>query len=89
MYMVYIYRVARRRCVFSGEEEPSTLVDWPWSSEAAFAVDAFGEPQPVALHAGHLQLAVSVTPTFIAPEPFDHHERPRPADPDASHAVVA
>ena len=31
--------------VFSGEEEPPTLVDWPWSFEAAFAVDAFGEPQ--------------------------------------------
>jgi hypothetical protein len=75
--------------VFSGEEEPATLVDWPWPFEAAFAVDAFGDPQPVAPHAGRLELAVSVTPIFVAPEPLDDHERPRPADPDASRAAVA
>jgi len=33
--------------VFSGEDEPATLVDWPWPFAAAFAVDAFGDPQPV------------------------------------------
>jgi hypothetical protein len=75
--------------VFSGEEQPAALVDRPWSFEAAFAVDACGAPQPVALHAGRLRLAVSVTPIFVAPEPLDQHERPRPADPDASRAAVA
>jgi hypothetical protein len=67
----------------------SGLVDWPWSFEAAFAVDAFEEPQRVALDAGRLQLAVSVTPTFVAPEPLDQHDRTRPAGSDASHAAIA
>jgi hypothetical protein len=72
--------------VFSGEEEPPALVDWPWPFEAAFAVDAFGAPQPVAIDAGRLQLAVSVTPLFVAPEPHHQHDR---RDPDASRAAVA
>jgi hypothetical protein len=30
-----------------------------------------------------------VTPTFVAPEPLDQHNRPRPAGPDASRAAIA
>jgi hypothetical protein len=75
--------------VFSGEVQPPALVDRPRPFEAAFAVDACGDPQPVALHAGRLQLAVSVTPIFVAPEPLDQHQPPWPADPNASRAAVA
>lgn len=52
--------------VFSGEDEPPTLIDWPWRHDTAFAVDAFGAPQRVEVRAGHLQVGVSVTPTFLS-----------------------
>ncbi|HTP18027.1 MAG TPA: YceI family protein [Solirubrobacteraceae bacterium] len=51
--------------LFSGEDEPPIVVEWPWPYEHAVAVDALGVEHGVALDDGHLTLSVSVTPMFV------------------------
>jgi hypothetical protein len=55
--------------VFTGERMPPTPIAWPWTSEAACAVDVFGVRQPLEVGDGRIHIGVSVTPTFVAPEP--------------------
>ena len=61
------YVVWERRDAFSGEDSPATSLEWPWSSSAAAAVDAFGQSIAASIVHGRLQLAVSLTPIFIEP----------------------
>ncbi|MDQ6805981.1 MAG: hypothetical protein M3065_13680 [Actinomycetota bacterium] len=63
---------------FYGEDQPPTLIDWPWPHDIAVAVDAFEAAQRVEAQAGQLELAVSVTPTFLS-MPSDAQVRVRPS----------
>jgi hypothetical protein len=52
--------------LFSGEDEPPTVVEWPWPYEQAVAIDALGLDRAVGVRDGRLTVPVSVTPLFIA-----------------------
>jgi hypothetical protein len=52
--------------VFSGEDEPPTVVQWPWPGDHADAIDALGAHHTVERHNdGHLP--VSITPLILVP----------------------
>jgi hypothetical protein len=58
------------RDAFAGEDEPPVGLAWPWPAAEAGAVDALGQAQPAKVVDGRVELAVSVTPVFVAaPEP--------------------
>ena len=48
--------------LFSGEDEPETIVEWPWPHDDAAAIDVLGVGQTVQHHDGHIRVPVSVTP---------------------------
>jgi hypothetical protein len=51
--------------LFSGEDEPPTLVEWPWPHDHAVALDALGDEHAFELRHGRLTVRVSVTPVFL------------------------
>ena len=53
--------------LFSGEDEPPTVVQWPWPHDHAEAVDALGADHTVDLHDGQLAVPVSITPLIVIP----------------------
>jgi hypothetical protein len=53
--------------VFSGEDEPPALIDYPWPHGKALAIDALGTPQRLDVQGGQVQLPIGVTPIFITP----------------------
>jgi hypothetical protein len=55
--------------LFSGEDEPTTVVQWPWPDDHADAVDALGADHAVEPHDGHLAVPVSITPLILIPPP--------------------
>jgi hypothetical protein len=55
-----------RRDAFDGEDEPPVAFDWPWPAARADAVDALGQAQPAKVVDGRVELAVSLTPVFVA-----------------------
>jgi hypothetical protein len=55
-----------RRDAFDGEDEPPVAFDWPWPVARADAVDALGQAQPAKVVDGRVELAVSLTPVFVA-----------------------
>jgi hypothetical protein len=60
--------------LFSGEDEPTTIVEWPWPHDEVAAIDALGRDHVVAHIDGHVTVPVSVTPLFLA-EPVDRPSR--------------
>lgn len=52
--------------LFSGEDEPDTIVEWPWPHDHAAAINVLGVGQTVQHHDGHIRVPVSVTPLFLA-----------------------
>lgn len=56
-----------RRDGFEAEDAPSVRVTWPWTAASARTVDAFGDRGTACVTAGHVELAVSVTPVFLTP----------------------
>jgi hypothetical protein len=52
--------------VFSGEDAPPVVVEWPWSHPAARVVDAFGAQRRVTATDGKIRIEVSVTPVFLS-----------------------
>ena len=52
--------------LFSGEDEPPSVVEWPWPHDDAVAVDALGVRQTVRLHGGRVRVPVSITPVFLS-----------------------
>jgi hypothetical protein len=52
--------------LFSGEDEPATVVEWPWPHEGAAAIDALGVNPRVSRDNGRLSVPVSVTPVFVS-----------------------
>jgi hypothetical protein len=74
---LFVFEVARRgrgpllvvweqRDAFTGEDQPPVAFDWPWPAAQAHAVDALGQAQPAAVRDGQVELAVSLTPVFVA-----------------------
>ena len=57
--------VWQQRDSFRGEEEPPVPFDWPWPAAHATAIDALGQPAPIELRDGRIQLQVSITPLFV------------------------
>lgn len=53
------------RDTFDGEDQPPTPVRLPWTAQDATAVDAFGTPHPVEVHAGQLHTMLTDTPVFV------------------------
>jgi hypothetical protein len=54
------------RDAFAGEDGPPVGLAWPWPAARAGAMDALGHAQPVEVADGRVELAVSVTPVFVA-----------------------
>ena len=76
---LFVFEVARRgrgpllvvweqRDAFTGEDQPPVAFDWPWPPAQAHAVDALGQAQPAAVRDRRVELAVSLTPVFVAAE---------------------
>jgi hypothetical protein len=58
--------VAReRREAFNGPDQPARPHRWACGAAAAEAVDLFGNPIPLTLSDGQLQLSLSLDPVFI------------------------
>jgi hypothetical protein len=55
-----------RRDSFDGEDEPPVAFDWPWPAARADAVEALGQAHPAKVVDGRVELAVSLTPVFVA-----------------------
>ena len=54
--------------LFSGEDEPATVVQWPWPHDRADALDALGAHHALDRHDdGHLAVPVSITPLILIP----------------------
>jgi hypothetical protein len=58
--------VWERRDPFDGEDQPPVAFGWPWPAAQAHAVDALGQTEPAAVRDGRVELAVSLTPVFVA-----------------------
>ncbi|MDX3093128.1 hypothetical protein PV417_00900 [Streptomyces sp. ME19-03-3] len=54
---------------FTGEDDPATLVDLPWSHATAHAADVFGADVPLRRGKGTVGVPLSVTPVFLSTEP--------------------
>jgi hypothetical protein len=54
------------RDTFAGEDEPPVTITWPWPAATASITDAFGQTQTIGTQDSQIQLAVSLTPLFIA-----------------------
>jgi hypothetical protein len=74
---LFVFEVARRgrgpllvvweqRDPFTGEGQPPAAFGWPWPAAGAHAVDALGQAHPAAVRDGRVELAVSLTPVFVA-----------------------
>ncbi len=57
--------------LFGGEDEPATVIQWPWPHDGVAAIDALGAVQSVAVHDGRLTVPVSVTPLFVTTDNHD------------------
>jgi hypothetical protein len=55
-----------RRDAFGGEDESPVSFAWPWPADRVEAVDALGQAQPARVAGGRVELAVAVTPVFLA-----------------------
>ncbi|MGA3023767.1 MAG: hypothetical protein ABSF98_03245 [Bryobacteraceae bacterium] len=60
-----LFVVWERRDVFSGEDQPAIVFDWPWALREASATDALGETVATTVRDGRVRLSVSVTPVFV------------------------
>lgn len=52
---------------FMGDDQPPTLVEWPWAPPSAHMIDVFGIGHETPSATGTLSLGVSVTPLFVWP----------------------
>lgn len=60
-----VYVAWERRDYFSGEDQPDTPYQIPWTSTKAKATDVFGKTIPATVEKGMLGMNISLTPVFI------------------------
>ena len=56
--------------LIDGEQEAPARLELDWPHDTLVATDAFGVAKTVDLDSGRARLAVSVTPTFLTPQPL-------------------